>query len=46
MKTIKGVAFAIIILVLASMFTSCETIAQGIIDGVNQGLEDWKNNNY
>ena len=39
MKTIKGVAFAIIILVLASMFTSCETVAQGIYDG----LEGWRN---
>lgn len=39
MKKVKGFAFAIIILVLASMFTSCETVAQGIYNGV----EAWRN---
>lgn len=39
MKIIKGFAFAIIVLVLASMFTSCETVAQGIYNGV----EAWRN---
>ncbi len=39
MKTIKRVAFATIILVLASMFTSCETI---VAQGIYNGVEAWR----
>ena len=40
MKKVKGFAFTIIILVLASMFTSCETI---VAQGIYNGVEAWRN---
>ena len=46
MKKVKGFAFAIIILVMASIFTSCETVAAGIYDGFKQWQEDPNNPLY
>lgn len=43
MKKIKAIAFAAMILVLAGMFTGCETVAAGIYKGVKTWQEDPNN---
>ena len=40
MRIMKGFALAAMILVSVSMFTSCETVAAGIYDGVKAWQED------
>lgn len=43
MKKIKAIALAAMILVLAGMFTGCETVAAGIYKGVKTWQEDPNN---
>ena len=43
MKKIKAIALAAMILVLAGMFTGCETVATGIYKGVKTWQEDPNN---
>ena len=45
MKMIRKVFFGIVLASILSTFMGCETVAQGICDGVSAWHEDWKRDN-